>query len=193
MLRLAYRELTIAAQGKEDQVAALGPLHELPRPWDPPTCRRPDLRQQLWEWLEQVVDWLNHECVWDVSTMIPACWPHHPHLVHEIAVLADQRRRAGAALTSDAMEDWNRYTLPTFTDRMRVRLKDHCEEGHQLWPARGRYTREAGPRATSDRHQSYRADVGVAAGSGRNGGTTTHASPELASVNLETGEIIEDR
>jgi type IV secretion system protein VirD4 len=28
---------------------------------------------------------------------IPACWPKHPHLVHDLAVLADQRRRAGRA------------------------------------------------------------------------------------------------
>lgn len=32
--------------------------------------------------------------------------------VHEIAVLADQRRRAGYALTSDATERWHRYNLP---------------------------------------------------------------------------------
>jgi hypothetical protein len=39
----------------------------------------------------------------DVADVIPLCWPQHPHLVHEIAVLADQRRRAGPGLTSDAL------------------------------------------------------------------------------------------
>jgi hypothetical protein len=47
---------------------------------------------------------------------IPACWPQHPHLVHEIVVLADQRRRAGHALTSDASKEWHRYSLPAFID-----------------------------------------------------------------------------
>jgi hypothetical protein len=46
--------------------------------------------------LEALVTWLNHEYVWDVANVIPPCWPH-PHLVHEIAVLADQRHRAGQA------------------------------------------------------------------------------------------------
>ena len=78
----------------------------LPRPWDPPTCVDPDLRAELWEWLEAVVTWLNHEYVWDVSGIIPHCWPKHPHLVHEVAVLADLRRRAGQALSSDALEEW---------------------------------------------------------------------------------------
>jgi hypothetical protein len=45
------------------------------------------------------------EYVWEVADAIPACWPQHPHLVHEIAVLADQRRRAGHAFTSDALEE----------------------------------------------------------------------------------------
>jgi hypothetical protein len=40
--------------------------------------------------------------------VIPGCWPQHPHLVHEIAVLADQRRRAGTARTSDVLEEWHR-------------------------------------------------------------------------------------
>jgi hypothetical protein len=68
--------------------------------------------------------------------MIPVCWPQHPHLVHEIAVLADQRRRAGHALTSDALEEWHRYNLPAFTERMKSRLRNHCEDGHQPWPAK---------------------------------------------------------
>jgi hypothetical protein len=90
------------------------------------------------------VTWLNHEYVWDVADVIPPCWPQHPHLVHEIAVLADQRRRAGQALTSEALEDWHRYRLPSFTERMRTRLRYHGQENHQSWPAKGRYTRHIG-------------------------------------------------
>ena len=76
----AYRELDIAVYGSDEEKKALGSPRALARPWDPPTCVDPDLRAELWEWLDNVVAWLNHEYVWDVSTMIPACWPRHPHL-----------------------------------------------------------------------------------------------------------------
>ena len=83
----------------------------------------------------------DHPCVWEATDTVPACWPQRPHLVHEIAVLADQRRRAGHAFTSDALEEWHRYSLPAFTERMKSRLRNHCEDGHQPWPAKGRHTR----------------------------------------------------
>jgi hypothetical protein len=69
-------------------------------PWEPATCRTPPLRQQLWLWLDAVVAWLVTDYVWEAADTIPACWRQHPHLVHEIAVLADQRRRAGHAFTN---------------------------------------------------------------------------------------------
>lgn len=191
MLRLAYRELNIAANGNAEQVRALGPLNMLPRPWDPPTCRHPELRQQLWEWLEEVVNWLNREYVWDVAGMIPSCWPEHPHLVHEIAALADQRRRAGLALSSDAMEEWHRYALPAFVDRMRNRAKDHCEEGHQGWPARSRHTRQIGDQSAGDRQQIYAADVRSTAHGRDAESVAEETRPRLASVNLDTGEVTE--
>lgn len=96
LMRLAYRELRLAAHGSEQQQRALGDLTRLPRPWDVASCRQPDLRAEVWAWLEAVVEWLNHEYVWDAATMIPPCWPAHPHLVHELGVIADQRRRAGS-------------------------------------------------------------------------------------------------
>ena len=89
----------------------------------------------------QVVDWLNTDYCWDPDGLIPACWPHHPHLVHELAVLADQRRLAGQAFTSDLLEEWHRYTLPSFHDRLRSRIRSHCDDSHQPWPAKGRHTR----------------------------------------------------
>ena len=104
----AYRELDIALYGSDEEKKALGSPRALARPWDPATCIDPDLRDEVWSWLDDVVTWLNHEYVWDVAAMIPACWPKHPHLVHEIAVLADLRRRAGHALTGDALEEWHR-------------------------------------------------------------------------------------
>src|SRR5262245_6723593 len=39
------------------------------------------------------------------------------------------------------LEEWHRYSHPSFTERMRTRLRNHCQEDHQSWPAKGRYTR----------------------------------------------------
>jgi hypothetical protein len=92
------------------------------------------------------------------------CWPHHPHLVHEIAVLTDQRHRAGQALTSDALEEWHRYSLPSFTERMRTRLRNHCQEDHQSWPAKGRHTRHSAEASRRKRMDAYAADVAALKG-----------------------------
>lgn len=187
LVTLAYRELDLADTGTAEQVHALGDARLLPRPWDPASCGTPQLREQLWAWLEAVVDWLLTEYVWDPADTIPACWPQHPHLVHEIAVLADQRRRAGYALTSDALEEWHRYNLPAFTDRMRVRTRSSCEEGHQPWPAKGRHARHTSEASQQAREDAYRADV-----------AGLHLAehhlprrPPLGMVDLDTGEIID--
>jgi hypothetical protein len=188
LIRLAYRELAIAAHGDQNQVRALGDITQLPRPWDPPTCTQPELREQVWAWLDDVVSWLNHEYTWDINGTIPACWPRHPNLVHEIAVLADQRRRAGLSLTSDLMEEWHRYALPAFADRMRSRTKDHCEEGHQSWPGKSRHTRHTSAGSTADRARAYRADVKTSV----TWNTAPSVLPRLASVNLDTGEVTDE-
>jgi hypothetical protein len=134
--------------------------------------------------LEAVVSWLNHEHVWDVADVIPTCWPQHPHLVHEIAVLADQRRRAGQALTSDRLDGWHLHSLPSFTERMRSRLRNRCQEDHQSWPAKGRYTRHIGEASRRRRMDAYAAD-----GRAVKSTDDQDQSPRLGLVDLETGEI----
>jgi len=186
LVRLAYRELHIAATGTKQQIDALGDLTRLPRPWDPPTCVQPQLRRQVWEWLEQVVTWLNAEYVWDAEAAVLPCWPQHPHLVHEIAVLADQRRRAGAELTGDTLEDWHRYSLPTFQDRTRTRTKGHCQDGHEPWPAKGRHTRHTADATRRARTEVYDLDASSA---GDVGSSTPPPLPRLSIVDLETGEL----
>lgn len=116
MIVHAYRELDIALNGDDAARKAVGHPTKLPRPWDPGTIGDPPMRAELWEWLEAVVEWVNSEHVWDPSYLIPPCWPAHPHLVHEIAVLADQRRKAGQAIASDALEEWHRYALPALSN-----------------------------------------------------------------------------
>ncbi len=195
----AYTELDLAAgAGTKQQQNALGDPRLLARPWDPASCVDPALRAEVWAWLEQVVVWLNHEYVWDAEAMVPPCWPHHPHLVHEIAVLADLRRRAGLALTGDTLEEWHRYALPAFTDRMRARLRQHCQDGHQPWPGLGRHTRHQGENARADRSGAYRADCdqleGPPAPVGMPG--TSPARPTLhvvdgMRIDPRTGEILD--
>lgn len=161
-LEHAYRELAIVVDGTKEQRKALGELSLLPRPWDPDTLTHGPLRRELWDWLEEFVTWLNVEYVWDVGTVIPACWLHHPHLVRELAVLADQRRSAGLAFDSDALEEWHRYALPAFVERMRARMRNHCEDGHQQWPAKGRYARHTGSASQQERQRVFAQDAATA-------------------------------
>jgi hypothetical protein len=184
LVQLAYRELDLASNGAQDQLLALRDLRELPRPWDPATCQTPQLRKEIRSWLEAVVTWLNHEYVWDVADVIPRCWPQHPHLVQEIAVLADQRRSAGLAPTSDALEEWHRYSLPSFTERMKMRLRNHCQDDHQSWPAKARHTRHTAESTRHRRMYAYATDAHAV--------KSLHSqtqSRRLGLVDLDTGEI----
>jgi hypothetical protein len=157
----------------------------LPRPWEPATCRTPQQRQQLWCWLDAVVDWLVTEYVWDVRAMIPVCWAQHPHLVYEIAVLADQRRRAGHALTSDALEEC-RYNLPAFTERIKSRLRNDCEGRQTRRDRREAATPGIWPRsAAAPVRIAMRRDVG----SVRLTEVEGRRRPRPGLVDLDTGEI----
>lgn len=194
-VRLAYRELHLAAAGTPAQQEALGNLTRLPRPWDPATCVDPELRHGLWEWLEEVVTWLNQDYSWDLAGLIPACWPLHAHLVHEIAVVADQRRRAGLALTSDALEEWHRYCLPAFADRMQNRLRSHCDDGHRGWPAKPRHSEHVAEAATERRQNAFAHDVDALLASRCRGDEQTPQNdgpPRLGLVDLDTGELQDD-
>ncbi|MCB2176445.1 MAG: hypothetical protein KQH57_11600 [Actinomycetales bacterium] len=198
----AYAELDIAAYGTGEQKNALGDQRLLARPWDPATCTDPTLRAQLWQWLDGAVNWLNREYMWDAETMVPACWPRHPHLVQELAVLADLRRRAGLALTGDALEEWHRYALPAFVDRMRHRVGQHCANGHQPWPGQGRHARHLADGAATDRAAVFAADLAALPAedevptppAGRRGSPESRPRLQLIDgmkVDPETGEIVD--
>lgn len=159
-LKKAYRNLYLSANGTEADKKRIGNPAKLPRPWDPASCTNPALRREVWAWLEKFVVWFNHEYVWDHNAgMIPACWPQHPHLVHEIAVLADQRRRAGLDPTSSALEEWHRFGIPGFLERLKTRIKNSCDEHHAAWPAQARYSRHTGPTAVAARRTPFDGDV----------------------------------
>ena len=100
-------------------------------------------------------------------------------------MLADQRRRAGHALTSDALEEWHRYSPPAFAERMKARLQRHCEDGHQPWPAKGRYTRYTAETSGCTRDDHYAADVAAVRPIEAKG----RRRPRLGLVDLDTGEL----
>jgi len=141
-MRVTYVDLWLAgAVRDEGQAQAGGVADDLPRPWDPATCHDPQLRREVWQWLDQVADWINTEYAWDVDGLIPECWYLHPHLVHDLGTVADQRRRAGWAYTSDDLEEWQRYCLPSFLDRMRNRIRSYCDYTHKAHPGQARILR----------------------------------------------------
>jgi hypothetical protein len=139
LMRVAYVDLWLAgAVRDQEQAQTVGVADDLPRPWDPATCHDPQLRREVWQWLDQVVEWINTEYAWNVDGLIPECWYLHPHLVHGLGVVADQRRRTGLAYTSDALEEWQRYCLPSFLDRMRNRIRSYCDGTHKAHPGQAR-------------------------------------------------------
>lgn len=135
---------------------------ELPRPWEPATCTAPLLRKELWEWLDRFVQWVNHECVWDPADLLPPCWPSHPHLVHELAVLAEQRRQAGRTATATALEHWQVQSLPAFLARCQARLRRHCAVDHQPTPSASAHARYHQTKEQLDRQTALRRDLAAA-------------------------------
>ena len=138
---------------------------------------------------------LNHDYSCDVAGLIPSCWPLHPHLVREVGVLSDQRRRASLAMTSDALKEWHRYCLPAFTDRMRNCLRAHCDDDHKGWPATSRHSEHIAETATERRENAFARDVDALPARRRRAedqSTRRAGPPRLGLVDLDTGEIQDD-
>jgi hypothetical protein len=149
-------------QLRQAEDAGLQPagLRLLDRPWDPAACSSP-VRAQLWPWLDDVTAWLNHTYAWQSTLAVPSCWPAHPHLVHELAVLACLRVTAADATAPHALEEWHRYALPAFHARMAERLGIGCPPGrHTDWPARSWAADYDSPQATDARRILFDGDAG---------------------------------
>ncbi|MFZ2237246.1 MAG: hypothetical protein WAV67_12815 [Dokdonella sp.] len=187
-LEHAYYRLHIAEHGSPAERAAIGDPNTLERPWLPDTCTDPRTRAELWEWLDAVAIWINAQYTWDPADLIPTCWPEHPHLVRELAVIADQCRAARAAITSVALEEWHRYTLPMFTDRVRRRTRQHCDTRHVSTPGHGPQQRHISNGATS-RQAAYRSDIATLDSSE----VMSSSRSRLVVVDTGTGLIEEER
>ena len=96
-------------------------------------------------------------------------------------------------MTSDALEEWHRYCLPAFADRMRNRLRTHCDDEHKSWPAKPRHNEHLGEVSTQRRENAFAHDVDALPANRR-----AYEQPEptgrprLVEVDLDTGEIKED-
>jgi hypothetical protein len=187
LVRNAYRELGQAGSADPVVRASVGPADHLPRPWVPASCTYPPLRVELWGWLDRVVVWVNHDLGFDPVDVVPACWPQHPHLVHELAVLTDQRWRAGRALTGDPLEGWQRIVLPAFFDRLHRSVGEHCHDAHPgTRPTAGRLARHLDAAAAGARHRVFAADLATL---GRR--RDDPPGPKLRLVNEQTGELVD--
>jgi hypothetical protein len=160
MIQAAMEQLQHATIEPPADEEALRRLAQMPRPWDPGTCAG-QLRSELWAWLDLVAIWVNEQHLWNVTHPgIPECWPAHPHLAHDIAVLACGRYYTNFAVTPAALEDWHRYSLPGFLERLRERLGDGCQPSrHQSRPRTERDQSHASTPARRGRNQRYRDDT----------------------------------
>ena len=166
-VRRALEQLRLAEDAGLDPTG----LPLLDRPWDPATCSI-HVRIRLWPWLDDVAAWLNRSYAWQTTQAIPSCWPAHPHLVHELAVLACLRATAADAAAPHALEEWHRYALPAFHARLAERLGIGCPPGrHTDWPARSWAAEYNSPQATAARQALFDGDLGA---------TLTGHTPEAA-------------
>ena len=68
---------------------------------------------------------------------------------------------------------------------MKSRLRNHCEDGHQAWPAKGRHTRYTAENNRRTREHHYAADIAALRPTEAEG----RRRPRLGLVDLDTGEI----
>lgn len=160
VIQQVLNTLTTLRGGDKAAIAELGDTTGLCRPWIVSTVPA-EFRQELWLWCDQVASWLNGGYVWRPVNLIPACWPRHPHLAHELPVLACLRAAAEDANGPELLEDWHRQALPTFFERLAVRLGEStCRTGqHQDWPAASRYAAYNSDEARTDRSELFHLDT----------------------------------
>ena len=114
-------ELRLAAAATDETEHESRRVAMLSRPWDPPSCP-PEIRRNVYLWLDDVVAWINEEHTWRTDRVVPICWDLHPHIVHELATVTCLRWEATFARTPAALEEWHRFTLPAFLGRVVDRI-----------------------------------------------------------------------
>lgn len=63
------------------------------------------------------------------------------------------------ASTGNALEEWHRYVVPGLLDRIQTRVKQHCDDSHQSWPARARFAHYRAADQVRVRLKALRSDL----------------------------------
>ena len=160
VLQQVLNTLATLRGGDKAAIEQVGDATALCRPWIVSTVPA-EFRGDLWGWCDEVAGWLNSGYAWRPVNLIPACWPRHPHLAHELPVLACLRAAAEGATGPELLEDWHRQSLPKFFERLAVRLGEStCRTGqHQDWPAASRYAAYTSDEAVADRRELFHLDT----------------------------------
>lgn len=132
----------------------------LPRPWDPASCE-PDVRYAVWTWVDEVAGWINSQHLWGITQPgIPECWPQHPHIAHDLVVVAFERYLSGFASSPASLAEWHRSTLPMFLERLHASLGSGCQPNRHTDSPRAERNRAFHARATSEvRRDAIEADA----------------------------------
>jgi hypothetical protein len=117
----ALDQLRIAAESPPDSDIELRQVAMLPRPWDPASCP-PELRDLIYVWLDAVAGWINEDLTWRDRPRASDLLARPPHIIHELAIVACLRWEADHAVTAAVLEDWHRFSLPMFLDRLALRI-----------------------------------------------------------------------
>jgi hypothetical protein len=152
-MALAYWELILPRSALSGQIRAVGDTRLLPRPWEPATCRSPAAAAAVVVLAGRGRRLVGHR-------VRLGCWRHDSYMLAAAPTsgvrdcgLADQRRRAGHARYQRRLGGWRRYNLPALTERIKSRLRNHCELQHRPGHAvasKGRTKPAASGRARHD-------------------------------------------
>lgn len=155
----ALNVLAVLRSGNQKRIELLGDRKNLPRPWNPASCPG-ELRADLWRWCDEIASWINREYAWRPTGMIPGCWPRHPHIAQELAVLGCLRLTAEDSYSPELLEDWHRSALPLFLDRIATRIGDGgCRTGrHVDWPGASRHRADDDRAAIAERQHLFESD-----------------------------------
>ena len=157
----AYWDLDLSEDGTDDarRRGSATPI-ACPKPWDIATCTEPDLRRDVWEWYDR----LRH--------LVQPRVRLGPGRRHDPALLAaapaprprDRRHRRPTPATSR----WPQQQRPRGVAPLRrprlpgaapERVKQHCDEDHQPWPARTRFARHQAVDQVQDRLAAFESDL----------------------------------
>ena len=128
-----------------ESASELRKLAMLPRPWEPPTCPS-ELRRLMYTWLDEVTAWINEEHTrWGSTASSPAAGStirtsFTNSRTHELTTASCLRWEAEYAVSAAVLEEWHRYTLPMFLERIQQRIgSTSCPPGsHQPNPGDSR-------------------------------------------------------